>query len=117
MTQFLELDGQKVAYNPDTKIVKTTIKEPFYKASKILGWNKQSPGLGLNEKIIQLVVKTKSHLIVHVESSCHDYSIPWDKVSHILKTENTQYRVTGDNWLSVLPWREFGGYHHPQVQV
>ena len=117
MTEFYNLDGQQIAYNPESKIVKTTINEPFFKASKILNWNKPSPGLGLNRKIIDFVLKTKSRLIVHVTTSGHDYWIASDKLVEILKTHNTQYKVVGTTWLCVLPWKDFVGYHHPEVEA
>lgn len=117
MTDFFELEGQRVVYNRETKIVKTTIDEPFFKASKILGWQTQSPGLGLNFSIINFVLKTQSRLVVHVKSAGHDYWITWDKIKQLLHSINCDYRVNNSKWLKVLPWREFVGYRHHEVAV
>lgn len=117
MTRFFELAGQKVAYNNEAKILKTTIQEPFFAASKILKWEKSSPGLGLNKEIIDFVILHKCRLIIHVASAGHDYWMNWDRVQQLQKMLNTEYRVGGSTWLCVLPWREFVGFNRPEMEA
>jgi len=104
MTQTLNLDGQKVVYNHESKIAKTTIKEPFYKAGKIFGWSDKSPGLGLNLKVIDFILKTKCTLIIHVESAGNDYWLKNDVLKAFLQQNNVDYKIR-DTVLKIIPWK------------
>jgi len=97
---------QSFKYNPEAKIIKTTIDEPFYSASKKLGWQEQSPGIGINEKILNIVLKTHSVLIVYLVSADHDYFMKWDAIKQFIKDNNVDYKVK-DTWLKVLPLKKF----------
>lgn len=108
MTEFFSFDNQRVVYNPETKIIKTAISEPFYTAGKILNWHRgKTAGLGLNQKIVDLVILTKSTLIVHVESSCRDYFLKYDRLKQFMENYQTSYRVKGNNFVRVIAWDLF----------
>jgi len=109
ITQILE--GQMIKYSLETKIIKTTINEPFYKAGKILGWKGSTAGLGINHSIIKLVLKTKCRLIIHVATAGHDYWVTHDIIKHFIKNNNTEYKAGGKKFVTVLPWRIFKGFH------
>jgi len=113
---FAYLEGQKINLSMESKIIKTTINEPFYKAGKILGWKSSSAGLGINHSIIKLVLKTKCRLIVHVASAGHDYHVSPDQIKHFIKNNNTEYKAGGKKFVTVLPWRIFRGFY-PKVGV
>jgi len=112
MTQTLNLDGQKVVYNSESKIAKTTIKEPFYKAGKIFGWKDKSPGLGLNLKVVEFVLKTKCTLIIHVETAGKDYWLKSDVMKAFLQAHDTTYKIR-DTVLQIIPWKLCTRYHQP----
>ncbi len=98
---------QNFRYNPELKIVKTSIDEPFYSASKKLGWKEQSPGIGINEEIIKIVLKTNSILIVYLVSTEHDYFIKPDVIKQFMKNNAVEYRVGQGTIVIVLPLRKF----------
>ena len=112
MTSTFTIEGQKVVYNEDSKILKTTIEKPFMKASKILGWNEASPGLGINQIIVNLVIEHKCKLIVYVVSAEKDYWINWDHLEKFIKENNCDYKVSFNVWLKVIAWKQFVGYVH-----
>lgn len=106
MTQTFVFAGQKVVYNHDTKIAKTTIEEPFLTAGKKLGWEEDVPGLGFNKDIIAFVLKTKCHLVVFVGSAGKDYYISHDVLRNFIETHNCFYVVSGIE-LVVISWKKF----------
>lgn len=107
MTHRFLLDGQPLVYGAESKICKTTIEEPFIKAGKILGWIDHCPGIGLNKKIIEFVVRRKATLIVHVASAGNDYWISWDKLQDFIKNNNTEYMAGGKKLVDVISWKAF----------
>lgn len=109
MTHRFILDGQPLVYNAERKLGKTTIEEPFFKAGKILGWDPScgSPGIGLNEKICEFIIKREATLIVHVASAGHDYWITWGYLVAFIKNNNVKYRVPGNKWVNVISWKSF----------
>ena len=115
MTQQLLLEGQKVVYNPETKIAKTTIKEPFISAGKKLHWEFTSPGIGLNLHLIEFVLKTKCTLIVFVESADHDYWLKNDVLLQFLKDHETNYKIR-NTVLKIIPWELFNRFN-PSVET
>jgi len=104
--------SQKCVYNLESKILKTTIREPFMKAGKILGWGDSSPGIGLNKTILSFVIRMRLRLIVFVESADCDYWITHEKLYQFIKKNNTEYKVGNDNWLNVISWKEFTRFMH-----
>lgn len=112
----LNLDGEPVIYNPDLKVLKVTIKEPFFSAGKILSWEPASAGLGFNEKIINFIIQHKLRLIVHVSTVGSDYWQSWDKIEDFLKNNNCDWKLETGRWLKVISWRTFIG-HHPHVEA
>ena len=111
MTRTFHLDGQKITYNDERKILKTIIEVPFYKAGIILSWDQRfgSPGLGLNHKIIQYVLKTKSYLCIHVGQEGSDYWIKYDALVDFIKNNNTEYKA-GKIDVTVISWKLFTRY-------
>jgi len=107
MTEFYKIEGQKVAYNPESKIIKTTIHEFFRKAGHILGWKNKTAGLGINKKIIELILKTNSTLIIYVEESDRDYFLQPDKLKHFLLNNNHEYMTPKKVWVDVIPFDLF----------
>ena len=106
MTQQLNLEGQKVMYNHETKIAKTTINEPFMSAGKKFHWGYSSPGIGLNLHLVELILKTKCILIVHVASTGHDYFLRHDVLLQFLRNHNTDYKIR-NTVLKIVPWELF----------
>lgn len=98
---------QNFRYNPDLKIIKTTIHEPFYSASKKLGWKEQSPGIGIHKEIIKIVLKTNSILIVYLLSAEHDYFIKPYVIKQFMKENAVEYRVGQGTIVIVLPLKKF----------
>ena len=78
MTHRYIIDGQPLVYNAERKLGNTVIEEPFLKAGKIFGFN--GPGIGLNQKLIEFILKRKATLILYVSSFRHNYWISWDNL-------------------------------------
>jgi len=102
----LVIDGQKIIHAPATKTVFIDIGEPFYSAGKKLGWKEKCPGLGINEKIINFVIKTKSHLVVNVVSAGVKYWINWDHIQSFMQKNECHWRVKAGVVVVVIPWKQ-----------
>lgn len=107
MTEFFSLEGQRVAYNPDRKIIKTTIHEFFRTAGHILGWKNKVGGIGINKKLTEMILRTHSTLIIFVEESDRDYFLPCDKLKQFLLHNNHEYRTPKGVWVDVIPYNLF----------
>lgn len=110
MTEILNIDGQKVVFNPERKIIKTTIETPFMSAGKHISWNPTFgiPGIGLNLKLIELTLKTNSTLIIYIISTPtgpieKDYWITADRLKDFLTKHSTDYKIR-NTILKVIPW-------------
>ena len=100
------LDGQKITYVEDSKVVKFAIHTPFVKAGHILGWNISefgSPGLGINHAIIKFIERRKCTLIIHIDSEAYDCIIKFDVLSKFIKNNNNEYRAGGKKFVHVIP--------------
>ena len=119
MTDKITLEGQSFYYNHETHLAKITIFQPFYKAGKILGWNKEfkSVGLGLNKSIINFILKTKSTLIIRVEQENKEYWIRYDALNHFIKNNNTEYKAGGKKFVHVIPWKICNRHSLLEVQT
>jgi len=114
MTEIKIIDGQKVVYNPERKLIKTVIDTPFMSAGKKLSWDLSKygcAGIGLNERIIELVLKTNSTLIVYVLSTPNgpvdkDYWITSAMINNFISYNSTHYKIRDVNLL-VIPWNLF----------
>jgi len=114
MTETHYINGQKIVYNPERKLVKTTIETPFMSAGKQMLWDLTkygTCGIGLNLKIIELVLKTNSTLIVYVLSTPQgpiekDYWIHADKLKQYLTLYNNDYKIR-NTILKIIPWKLF----------
>ena len=100
------IDGQKIIHVPDTKAVYIDIREPFFSAGKKLGWEEKCPGLGINQKIIDFVLKTKSRLVINVLSAGVKYWISWDHIKDFMEHNDCNWGVKGGVTVIVLPWRQ-----------
>jgi len=107
MTQVFNIQGQRVVYNAERKIIKTTIKEHFRRAGHILGWKTKTAGLGINKKITELILRTNSTLIIFVEESDRDYFLSSDKLKSFLLHNNHEYRTPKGVWVDVIPYDLF----------
>ena len=110
MTECYILDGQKVIFNPEAKILKTTIEKPFFSAGRILGWKGKTAGIGINKKIIEKVLRNNATLIVYVWDSDRDYFLRPDKLKQFLLHHNHEYLTPKKIWVDVIPWDLFT--HH-----
>ena len=100
------LDGQKITYVEDSKVVKFAIHTPFVKAGHILGWNISefgSVGLGINHTIIKFIERRKCTLIIHIDSEGYDCIIKYDVLSKFIKNQNNEYRAGGKKFVHVIP--------------
>jgi len=102
----LKIDGQPINFSHENKIVQIDLVEPFYSASKKLNWSIKSPGLGINEGIINLVLKTKSTLVINILSAGVKYWINWDHIQSFMQNNNCTWRVRGGVCVIVIPWRQ-----------
>jgi len=107
MTEFYILDGQKIAFNSEMKILKTTIREPFFTAGKRLGWIGRTAGLGINKKITEKLLRTNATLIIYVESSDRDYFLRCDRLKRFLLHNHHDYRTPKGVTVDVIPWDLF----------
>lgn len=98
--------GQKIEYDEEKRLVKTSIQEPFWTASKKLGWKIKSAGLGFNTDILDFIISNKYNLQVMVESANHEYIIPYETLKNFIDNNHTYYHKTGVD-LGVIPWRLF----------
>jgi len=114
MTEFFNLEGQRIAFNPEAKIIKTTIHEFFRKAGYILGWKTKTAGIGFNKKIIEKVIRYNCTLIVYVEESDRDYFLSCDKLKQFLLYNNHEYKTPKGVWVDVIP---FDLFTHRMVHV
>lgn len=58
--------SQMILVYPDQKIIKTSIREPFFSAGKQFGWTGNSVGIGLSEEIIEFAFKNDYDICVSV---------------------------------------------------
>lgn len=100
------LSGQPIQYNPETKTAFTVINEPFYSAGKKLGWKNPDPGIGLNQSIIDFILKRKCHLVVKVDISGHCYWIYHDRLKQFMDQNNCDYTINGIR-LKIISWKIF----------
>ena len=107
MSQSFVFDGQFVKYNHSTKTAFTSIREPYYAAGKVLGWPEKVPGIGLNLKIIDFIMKTKCHLVVRVESTGHNYWIYFDALKKFIDTHYCSYKGKTGVEMKVISWKKF----------
>ena len=98
--------GQQIEYYEDEKLVRTYIKEPFWTASKKLGWDIKSPGLGLNTDIMVFILDNECDLKIKVESVGKEYIIPLEILKDFIDNNNSYYHKTGVD-LEIIPWKLF----------
>jgi len=96
------LNGQRVRHNPESKILVTTIEKPFMSAGKKLGWRWKSPGIGLNLKVVQFLLTTKSTLILYIDSYNCNYFLKHDHLLDYLRNNDCDYKIR-DTVLKVIP--------------
>src|SRR3990167_5856232 len=106
----IHLNGQKVNYNPDSKIAVTTIKEPFMSAGKKVGWRWRSPGIGLNLKVVQFLLTSKYTLILYIESYHHNYFLKHDQLLQYLRDNYCDYKIR-ETVLKLIPIELFTTYN------
>jgi len=109
------LDGQKINYNSESKIMATTIETPFFSAGKKLGWRWQPQAVGLNLKVIQFLLSTKFTLVVYIEHYHHSYFFPYDKLKDYLQNNECDYKIR-DTVLKVIPIELFTSYN-PHIEA
>jgi len=107
MTHRYIIDGQPLVYNAERKLGNTTIEEPFLKAGKIFGFN--GPGIGLNPKLIQFIIKRKATLLIYVASFKQNYWMTWDNLEKNFKM-GFKYMAGGRKLVYVIPLFEFNTY-------
>lgn len=56
MKKILNYDGQEASWDTEEKILYVNIKEPFYSAGKIYGWEGNPMGVGINKGFVELAV-------------------------------------------------------------
>ena len=104
MTHRYIIDGQPLVYNAEQKLDNTTIEEPFLKAGKIFGFN--GPGIGLNPKLIEFMLKRKATLMIYVSSFRQNYWISWDNLEQNFE-KGFRYMAGGRKLVYVIPLFEF----------
>lgn len=107
------LDGQQIIYVEDSKVVRFAIHEPFFKAGHILGWDISrfgSVGLGINHAIIKFLERSRSKLIIHIDSESYDCVITYDALSKFIKNEKNWYPAGGKKFVHVIPLSLYKGY-------
>lgn len=97
-----KLGGQDVFYNHEKKVLRFTIREPFYKAGEELGWEDKSSGIGINKEIIAFVKRMRCHLIIHMESEDQDFWLDYNKIMNFMNTNKTEYQTPRGVWVTVL---------------
>lgn len=111
MSQIFKFEGQELRYNHYTKTAFTTINEPFLTAGKKLGWEENTPGIGLNLQLLEFILKMKCHLVIKVvrvkdQLVNHYYWIYFDTLKQFLDTHFCDYTVSGVQ-LKVIFWKKF----------
>lgn len=111
MTQAL-LDGQKLNYNSESKIAVTTIDKPFMSAGKPqnLNWRWKAPGIGLNLRVIEFLLKTEFTLILFIEFYNCNYFLTSAHLLDYLRNNNCDYKIR-DTVLKVIPIELFTTYN------
>jgi len=104
MTHRYIIDGQPLVYNAERKLGNTTIEEPFLKAGKIFGFT--GPGIGLNPKLIEFIIRRKATLIIYVSSFRQNYWMNWDRLRDNFK-KDFRYMAGGRKLVYVIPLFEF----------
>ena len=107
------LDTQIVNINSEKRIAVTTIEKPFMSAGKKLGWRWQPQGVGLNLKLIQLLLSTKFTLVLYIEYYNATYYMRHDVLFEYLRDNECDYKIK-DTILKVIPIELFTTYevHH-----
>jgi hypothetical protein len=103
------LDGQKVNYNPETKIAVTSIKSPFMGAGYKLGWKWRPQGIGLNLKVVQFLLQTKFTLVLNVEKFHHTYYLTHSQLFEYLRDNECDWKVK-TVIVKVIPLELFTSY-------
>jgi len=104
MTHRYIIDGQPLVYNAERKLGNTTIEEPFLKAGKIFGFT--GPGIGLNPKLIEFILKRKATLLIYVASFRQNYWTTWDNLEWNYE-KGFRYMAGGRKEVYVIPLEQF----------
>lgn len=107
MTELIWL-GQKIDYDAEKNLVTTEIREPFWKASEMLGWGGKSAGLGINAKILDFVTQRNADLFVYVKSERSFWKASAKDIFQFIKTFPVEWNVKGGKYkVLVLSWDIF----------
>ena len=103
MTQDLLFDGQKATYNSESKILLTSIDDPFYAAGKkIPDWEWKAPGFGLNLRLIDFILKHKCNLMINNVAWGSTHRIEFNRLLSFLQQYNTDYKIR-NTVLKIVP--------------
>lgn len=115
----LNLEGQEVGFNPDRKVLRMVLKEPFRAAGRILEWRDEFGmiGIGLNKSIIRFIRDRKLSLIVRIESEdSNDYWISFDELTNFIRKNKSEYPVGKSTIINVIPYNLCKRYN-PAIPV
>ena len=96
------IGGQPVTINEFNNVLKLTIDTPFHTAWQKFDWEFQSSGLGVNKKIIALVLAKQMRLFIHLNENNKDYIIESEKLEEFMNKHESNYIVKGME-LNVIP--------------
>jgi hypothetical protein len=104
-----ELDGQTFEYNQISNRISTTIETTYKMAYRDLKWKIKSEGIGINRKIMVIVLEKKTDLHVRVGEKGRSFLLPFNEFYEFWKHNNTDDVVRGIA-LKVLPLALFHDY-------
>lgn len=85
--------SQRFQFDSEKNELTTEINTVFRQASKILHWGFDSAGIGINEGIVDLILKNKSDLSVYVSEHSKWYRMKFANLQKFMRTYSTQFRV------------------------
>jgi hypothetical protein len=105
----INLGGQEILYNQDSKVIILNIHEPFYSAGKILSWPKElgTAAFGINKEILKFAVERKLRLLIRCDTTDQkEYWLNYYEAFAFIRDNKPEYFTHGV-WLYLLPWKLF----------
>ena len=84
-------------------MIEVHIKEPFWSAWKFYGWEKPTPGIGINEQIVDLAVRQMEDIHITINKDPKKYTISPKMILEIATKYNSRKPVGVNTIVIVIP--------------
>lgn len=104
---FITYNGQEMIFNKNTNVVIIELREKFHYAGRIFNWDSkyEMEAFGINTKIIQFVLGTKSRLLINFNSSetKEMFWIKWNTIKDFINKNNNVKNLESNVRLNNIP--------------